>query len=364
MENFTDLIALIVIIALLMAFVIIMVSRLNAITVALEKQPEKPSEQDTQLRRLEELADSNARATLLLEQLQAELKTLNQESAGVKARDLQAQQSLSGLQEALTVLRNQLAATSAQSKQGMELSQQTLETIRGNIRDINEVMVNKKARGNWGEYQLSLLLDNYAGESDKIYETQRTLSNGRIADAALHLPGTEKMLCIDSKFPLEAYQALMAAQGDVDATERAARMLRTNVKKHIDDVSGKYILPETVDLAVIFIPSEAVYLEICATLPEMIDYAVEKHVLLTSPTTLIGVVFTLVASTRDFERSRNIDEIVRRITLLSADVERLSERLDRAQDMLRKTEKSFEDVGTSGKKIAAHIEKLAAGTVD
>ena len=148
------------------------------------------------------------------------------------------------------------------------------------------------------------------------------------------------------------------------------RLLELGVK-HIrdgtfnDDVARKYVVPpETVDLACLFVPSEAVYTQICADEPELVSYAAEKHVLITSPTTLVGVIFALVSATRDFDRARNIDEVVRRIGLLQDDVRRLNARLDAAAKALDTCQQRFSDVHVSGSKIVRDIEKLASGTLE
>ena len=95
---------------------------------------------------------------------------------------------------------------------------------------MNMVMTNTKLRGNWGEYQLDMLLSVYCGQNPSIYSMQYTLPNGKIADCAFHLPDTNKVLCIDSKFPMENYMNL---QEDMDTYLRPFKM---NMKKHIDDL--------------------------------------------------------------------------------------------------------------------------------
>lgn len=104
---------------------------------------------------------------------------------------------------------------------------------------MNMVMTNTKLRGNWGEYQLDMLLSVYCGQNPSIYSMQYTLPNGKIADCAFHLPDTNKVLCIDSKFPMENYMNL---QEDMDTYLRPFKM---NMKKHIDDVANKYINMDT-----------------------------------------------------------------------------------------------------------------------
>ncbi len=329
--------------------------------------------------RLEARVDELARTTAQMSAVLAQMQRGSRESALATARDGAAVQrqiadtreALGQLQEGVSLLREQVGAQAARTSGVAQNQARTLEAIRQGVADVNAVMTDKKARGAWGEYQLASLLEIYGGSSRAVYELQYTLSRGQRVDAALHLPGSSKVLGIDSKFPLEAYRELMAAEDlepgpqRTDAIRGAAARFRTSVRKHIDDVARKYVVPpETADLACLFVPSEAVYTQICADEPELVSYAAEKHVLITSPTTLVGVIFALVSATRDFDRARNIDEVVRRIGLLQDDVRRLNARLDAAAKALDTCQQRFSDVHVSGSKIVRDIEKLASGTLE
>lgn len=170
------------------------------------------------------------------------------------------------------------------------------------MHEINVIMTNTKKRGTFGEYQLYHILSLYCGDNQHIYEEQYHLSNGKIGDAALHLPGNTKVLIIDSKFPMENYLKIVDNPKDISYHNE----FKKNVKKHIDDISNKYITEETLEEAVMFIPSEAIYLYLCDECADLYDYAHNKKVLMTSPSTLMGVVFTLINITKDFNRSENI----------------------------------------------------------
>lgn len=236
------------------------------------------------------------------------------------------------------------------------LSKQSIDSVENNIRTINQVMTNTKARGNWGEYQLDLLLELYAAKNPNVYSMQFTLLNGRIADAVLHMPQTDRILCIDSKFPMENYLNLMDEFNDI-----YFRAFKTNIKKHVDDIASKYINAQTVDHAIMFIPSEAIYQFICSECEESLNYALTKHVLITSPTTLVGVIYTLVASTKDFYRAKNIKEIEKNIILLQEDVDRLVQRSQKAEKSLDSLVDQFRQVSISATKISNRIEKMADG---
>ena len=231
-------------------------------------------------------------------------------------------------------------------------SWQTLDSMSSHIETMNRVMTNTKARGNWGEYQLEFLLKTYAGNNPEVYSTQYKLENGKIADAILRLPGSDKVLCIDSKFPMENYSS------------KQESLFASNVKKHIQDIADKYITLETMDQAILFLPSEAIYQHICASHEQVLNYALSKHVLLTSPTTLIGVIFTLLASTKDFYRATHMEEIEKNILLLQEDVERLVIRADKAKRNVETLSNSIHEFSTSATKVSKRIQTLTQGGQD
>lgn len=226
---------------------------------------------------------------------------------------------------------------------------QTMDAMDARLDTINRVMTNTKARGNWGEYQLESLLEMYAGSNPEIYAMQYTLSNGKIADAILHLPNDAHVLCIDSKFPMENY------------LKQQDSLFMRDMKKHIDDIANKYITYETMNQAILFLPSEAIYQYICAKQVDILNYALEHHVLLTSPTTLIGIVYTLLASTRDFYRASHMEEIESDILSLQEDIKRLCLRSEKAEKTLDTLHKQFHDVSVSSHKLAARMEHMANG---
>ena len=241
---------------------------------------------------------------------------------------------------------------------------QLISDISSNINNMSNIMVNKKSRGNWGEYQLNTLLSIYAGKSQEIFEVQYPLKNGYIGDVALHLPGNDKVMMIDSKFPMENYQNLTDSNlSDTDLVKYSS-LFKQNIKKHINDISKKYITKETTDVAVMFIPSEAIYTFVCAENSELIDYAHSKHVLITSPTTLLGVVFTLVNATKDFNRTKHVKDIEKNIVAMADDTRRLVERLDKVQTASESLNKALKDARTSSEKLNNRVQKIADGYVE
>lgn len=231
-------------------------------------------------------------------------------------------------------------------------SRQSLNQMENYLYRMNQVMTNTKLRGNWGEYQLDVLLSIYCGENPSIYQMQYTLANGKICDCAFHIPGSDKVLCIDSKFPMENY---MNVQEDLDTYLRPFKM---NMKKHIDDVADKYITIQTMPYALLFIPSEAIYQFVCGQCDDLFTYALQRHVMLVSPTTLVAQVMTLMESAKDFYRTNHIEEIERNILTLQEDANRLVERSQRAEKSLQTLISQFHQVSISAEKISHRIERM------
>lgn len=226
---------------------------------------------------------------------------------------------------------------------------------------VTEVMSNAKRRGTWGEYQLDNLVRTYLGDSPYIYSTQFHLANGKISDGAFHLPQTDQVLCIDSKFPMENYLRMC---DEPESAEFYEKEFRRNIKKHINDVASKYINEQTLDEALLFIPSEAVYAYICGEGVDLLNYALSQHVLLVSPTTLCGVVFSLQASTKNFYRAANMQEFEKQVRSLELRAGDLCERAGKTCRTSALLQKQLADLQNSAEKLLALIEQSAAPVLD
>ncbi|HWI15111.1 MAG TPA: DNA recombination protein RmuC, partial [Burkholderiales bacterium] len=137
-------------------------------------------------------------------------------------------------------------------------AQKKIESLTGSVVSLQELLGDKRARGAFGEVQLEGLVRNVLPAS--AYAMQCTLSNGTRADCVLALPPPTGKVAVDSKFPLENYHKMYAA--DASEAERAAaqKLFRADVRRHVDAISAKYIIPgETSDGAVMFLPAEAVF---------------------------------------------------------------------------------------------------------
>ena len=173
------------------------------------------------------------------------------------------------------------------------------------------------------------------------------------------LPEPTGTLCLDSKFPLESYQRL--ANPDISEPERkqAEQQFRQDIKKHIKDIAEKYIIPgQTADGAVMFIPAEAVFAEIHARFPDLVETAQQARVWLTSPTTMMAVLTTSRAVLKDAATRKQVHIIQDHLVALSKDFERFQSRMVNLAKHIDQANRDVEEVHTSARKISSRFEKI------
>src|SRR5512146_446996 len=185
-------------------------------------------------------------------------------------------------------------------------AQKKIDGLTTNVVSLQELLGDKRSRGAFGEVQLEGLVRNIL--SPQAYEMQYTLPNGSRADCVLKLPEPTGMVAVDSKFPLENYHRMFDAASPAEKLV-AERQFKADVKKHVDDMAGKYILAEvTSDGAVMFMPAEAVFAEIHAHHSDIVDYAMQRRVWILSPTTLMAVLNTARAVMKDVETRKQAED--------------------------------------------------------
>ncbi|MBL8434892.1 MAG: DNA recombination protein RmuC [Zoogloea sp.] len=242
-------------------------------------------------------------------------------------------------------------------------AQKKIGDLTTNVVSLQELLGDKRARGAFGEVQLEALVRNAL--PPEAFDFQYTLPNGTRADCVLRLPEPTGMVIVDSKFPLENYHRMFAA--DTGELERRAAQgaFRGDVKKHVDAIAGKYILPDvTSDGAVMFIPAEAVFAEIHAYHPEVVAYAMTRRVWIVSPTTLMAVLNTARAVLKDVETRKQIHVIKDALGKLAKDFNRFDERMQKLATHIRQAGEDVAEVQTSSRKITAHFQKIEAAQLD
>ncbi|PKO81010.1 MAG: DNA recombination protein RmuC, partial [Betaproteobacteria bacterium HGW-Betaproteobacteria-13] len=206
-------------------------------------------------------------------------------------------------------------------------AQKKIDGLTTNVVSLQELLGDKKARGAFGEVQLEALVRNSLPPD--AFEFQSTLPNNTRADCVLKLPEPTGLVAVDAKFPLENYHRMFdSSLAELD--RKAAQMaFRADVRRHVDAIAGKYILPGvTSDGAMMFLPAEAVFAELHAYHPEVIAYAQGKRVWIVSPTTLMAVLNTARAVLKDVETRKQIHVIQDALGKLAKDFHRFDERMN------------------------------------
>ena len=240
----------------------------------------------------------------------------------------------------------------------IDKAQDNITKLSGDVLSLQDILSNKQTRGAFGEIQLNDIVTK-ALPSDS-YTLQATLSNGRRADCLIHLPNPPGPIAIDSKFPLEAYEALRAAQNDRDLAE-AAKLMRQAVKKHIRDISEKYIIEgETADGALMFLPSEAVYAELHANFSDLVREGFSARVWIVSPTTCMATLNTMRAILKDARMREQAGAIRKELGLLYQDVDRLGTRVENLDRHFSQAAKDISEIKISADKAGRRARRLDA----
>lgn len=238
----------------------------------------------------------------------------------------------------------------------IDAAQQTITALSTQVVGLQDILANKQARGAFGEIQLNDLVMQALPPS--AYAFQATLASGRRVDCLLTLPNPPGAIAIDAKFPLEFYSALRDAATDADR-EAARRGLAQAVLKHVRDIAERYIVPgETADSALMFLPSEAVYAELHAGLPAVVQEAFRRRVWIVSPTTLMATLHTIRAVLKDARISEQAGLLQGEVGRLLDDVRRLDDRVGRLQSHFRQADEDMRQIRISTEKIDRRAERI------
>ena len=243
-----------------------------------------------------------------------------------------------------------------QRLQSIDKAQENITKLSGDVLSLQDILSNKQTRGAFGEIQLTDIVGKALPKDS--YTLQATLSNGKRADCLIHLPNPPGPIAIDSKFPLEAYEQLRRADTQEQLT-RAAQQLRLSLRKHIKDISEKYIIEgETADGALMFLPSEAVYAELHANFPELVRDGFAARVWIVSPTTCMATLNTMRAILKDARMQEQAGAIRKELGLLYADVDRLGSRVENLDRHFGQAAKDIADIKISADKAGRRARRL------
>jgi DNA recombination protein RmuC len=236
-------------------------------------------------------------------------------------------------------------------------AQKKITELSTNVVSLQEVLNDKRSRGAFGEVQLNGLIRNVLPEQS--FKLQHTLSNGKIADCVLFLPKPTGNVVVDSKFPLESYRKMMDNELAESDRKAAMRQFKIDIKKHINDISDKYLIDnETADGAIMFIPAEAIFAEIHGHQSDLVDYANKKRVWLASPTTLMAILTTARSVLKDEATRKQIHIIQAHLSHLGQDFSRFKSRFANLAKRIDQAAVDVQQIHTSANKISSRFEKI------
>ncbi|HMA14828.1 MAG: DNA recombination protein RmuC [Bacteroidota bacterium] len=305
--------------------------------------------------RLAQMAESqNAVQSTIVERLQAQervvIKTVDERLQGFsKLVGERLTDSTTKSQAALADLRERLAV--------IDKAQQNLTELSTQVVGLQDILANKQARGAFGEIQLRDLVE--ATLPPSAYAFQATLGNGRRADCLLQLPNPPGAIAIDSKFPLESYEALRNAGSDEAQVATARRAFIADLRRHVQDIAQRYIVPgETAESALLFLPSEAVYAELHANCRGVVEESYKARVWIVSPTTLMATLNTVRAVLKDVRMREQASIIQAEVGKMMEDVLRLDDRVGKLETHFDQARRDIEQIRTSSGKILRRGEKI------
>ncbi len=240
-------------------------------------------------------------------------------------------------------------------------AQKKIDSLSTNIVSLESILSDKKTRGIFGEVNLNNILINVFGEkNDKLYHIQYKMPNDTIADSVVFAPAPLGMIAIDSKFPLENYRLMVDKNSSDSVKTIAAKQFKIDVKKHIDDIASKYIIPGvTSDQAMMFVPAEAIFAEINAYHEDIVTYSQKKRVWLVSPTTLISTLSMIMMVVQNIERDKYTSVIHEELNKLGVEFGRFKERFDKLSKSIQTVNKDVESFQITTDKIKKKFDSIS-----
>jgi DNA recombination protein RmuC len=245
-------------------------------------------------------------------------------------------------------------------------AQKKIESLSANVVSLQDVLTDKKSRGIFGEVQLTQVLNAVFGDkNDKVFQLQYKLPNGTICDSIIFLPEPTGSLVVDSKFPLENFRRMFDASYTDAERKEFVKDFKTNLKKHIDDIATKYIIRDvTADQAVLFLPAEAIFAELYAYHGDIIEYAHQRKVWITSPTTFMAMITTVQVVLNNIERSKYTNVIHQELNRLADEFSRYKKRWDALASHIDTVSKDVKEIHITTGKITDRFEHISEVKID
>jgi DNA recombination protein RmuC len=238
----------------------------------------------------------------------------------------------------------------------IDAAQARLTEMTREVVSLKDILSNKQARGAFGQARMEAIVRD--GLPAGAYDFQVTLSNRARPDCVIRLPGDARLLAVDAKFPLEGFSALRAARDD-DARKSAQARVRADVGKHVKDIAERYLLPgETQDIALMFVPSEAIYSDLVEHFDDAVQKAHRARVVIVSPTLMMMAINVAQAILRDARMQDEAQAIQAEVGKLVNDVRMLTERASKLETHFRQAQEDLAGVGAASARIARRGERI------
>lgn len=238
----------------------------------------------------------------------------------------------------------------------IDTAQKNLTDLSTNMVSLQEILANKQARGAFGQMRMETIVQD--GLPKGAYTFQATLSNGKRPDCLLHMPNSTAGVVIDAKFPLEGFEAFRVARRDEEKKE-AAKRVRIDVGRHVDAMAERYfIVGETQDTAILFVPSEAIYADLCEHFTDLVQKAHRARIVICAPNMLMLAVQTMQAILKDVQMREQAHLIQGEVAKLMDDMGRFRERVLDLQRHFGQANQDVEKILTSSEKIAQRGLKI------
>lgn len=243
----------------------------------------------------------------------------------------------------------------------IDKTQENLSSLSNDIKSLQNVLLDKKTRGVYGEIELYSILKSVYGLNENIYQKQYKLSNNSIADAVIFAPKPLNKIAVDSKFPLENYLKMNDKELSKAENQLYKKKFKQDLSRHINDIRKKYIIKnETADIAFMFVPAEAIFSDIYAQFQDIIDLSYKSNVYLVSPTTLMAYITAIKAIYLGQKQNEKVDVIQEEYKRLANEFERFEKRFTSVIASFERTYKDINNVNITSKKIISRFKDIEA----
>lgn len=240
----------------------------------------------------------------------------------------------------------------------IDQAQKNLTHLTSEVLTLKDILANKQARGAFGQGRMEAIVKD--GLPHGAYEFQATLSNRSRPDCLIHLPGDNRPLVVDAKFPLEGFSAFREARLE-DERKNAAARVRQDMQTHVKDVASKYLIPgETQDIAILFVPSESIYADLMEYFDDLVQKAHRARVLVVSPSLLTMAIQVTQALVRDAQMREAAHLIQDEVRKILDDVTRMRERVSKLETHFRQANDDVAAIITSADKVSKRGQKIEA----